>query len=135
MSLQECAEVHFVAERIDGSTVAFSSSRRTHIDKQNHITRKDQVLAFRLAAGWEVRGRWQAFQYCVFVNISLPWKAAAMHCSVLPRHGDGTQLKRDSPVFASYTVCAQYSERRGVFPGRCKLWSLWFCRLHKFADR
>ena len=58
-----------MAERIDGSTVAFSSSRRTHIDKQNHITRKDQVLAFRLAAGWEVRGRWQAFQYCVFVNI------------------------------------------------------------------
>ena len=24
-----------------------------------------------------------------------------MHCSVPPRRGDGTQLKRDSPVFAS----------------------------------
>ena len=34
-----------------------------------------------------------------------------------------SKLHRVHPV-----LCTQYSERRGIFPERCKLWSLWFCR-------
>jgi len=66
---QQCPLVHFVVTWVDGSIVTFSSLSRTDDDRQNNITRNDRLLAFRLAAGWAVKGRWQAFQRCVFVNI------------------------------------------------------------------
>ena len=58
-----------MVERVDGSTEQFSCLRCTHADVQECISDKDRALAFRLATGWEVQGRWQAYKYCVFKHI------------------------------------------------------------------
>lgn len=66
---QELPLVHFVVKCVDGTRFTFSDARRTDEELQNICTEQDRRLAFRLAAGWEVRGRWEAFRPCVFVNL------------------------------------------------------------------
>ena len=61
--------VFFVVQQIDGSTVTFSSFNRTDDDRKQETTIRDVVLAFRLAAGWEVKGRWKV---AVFESLGTP---------------------------------------------------------------
>ena len=66
---QRCPQVHFVAVRADGSKCRFNGLDKTDADRARECDRHDKCLAFRLAAGWEVRGRWEAFKYRVFVDL------------------------------------------------------------------
>ena len=42
---------------------------RRSVTAKTKATRKDKMASFRLAAGCLVKGRWKAFEHCVFVNI------------------------------------------------------------------
>eukprot|EP00928_Gymnodinium_smaydae_P074708 TRINITY_DN57732_c0_g1_i1.p1 TRINITY_DN57732_c0_g1~~TRINITY_DN57732_c0_g1_i1.p1 ORF type:complete len:631 (-),score=49.17 TRINITY_DN57732_c0_g1_i1:173-1996(-) len=66
---QERPLVHFVIERTDGSIATFSDSHRSEADLRSTCLAQDRRLAFRLAAGWEVRGRWEAFKWRVCVDM------------------------------------------------------------------
>ena len=66
---QRCPQVHFVAVRADGSKCRFNGLDKTDADRARECDQQDKCLAFRLAAGWEVRGRWEAFQHRVFVDL------------------------------------------------------------------
>ena len=66
---QRCPQVHFVAVRADGSKCRFNGLDKTDADRARECDQHDKCLAFRLAAGWEVRGRWEAFKYRVFVDL------------------------------------------------------------------
>ena len=71
---QEKPIVHFVVDRSDGSTITFSDPRRTDGDFRTACTLQDRRLAFRLAAGWSVHGRWEALKECVFVRLIMEFQ-------------------------------------------------------------
>ena len=46
-----------------------TNTSKTDKDRPIAYTLQDQVLAFRLATGWEVHGRWEVCKPCVFRNL------------------------------------------------------------------
>eukprot|EP00435_Cladocopium_sp_Y103_P011823 s3413_g3.t1 len=72
---QESELIHFVVDCVGGQRHRFDSLKRTHATKWEWRTPNDETLAFRLAAGWSVRKRWEAYVPNVFQNLIRDFKA------------------------------------------------------------
>eukprot|EP00437_Effrenium_voratum_P023556 CAMPEP_0181408806 /NCGR_PEP_ID=MMETSP1110-20121109/6491_1 /TAXON_ID=174948 /ORGANISM="Symbiodinium sp., Strain CCMP421" /LENGTH=735 /DNA_ID=CAMNT_0023531289 /DNA_START=46 /DNA_END=2256 /DNA_ORIENTATION=+ len=72
---QETPLIYFVAETGDGHVHTFHTLDRTDETMLKEVSRKDQILAYRHAAGWEVKKRWQAFEENVFQNLIRDFEA------------------------------------------------------------
>ena len=55
--------------------------------------------------------------WCAYFTGKIIWGSVFTRCE---KSQLITGWRRDSPPFASYDMCVQYSERRGVLPRRCK---------------
>lgn len=71
---QESELIHFVVDCVDGQRHRFDSLKRTHASKWEQRTANDETLAFRLAAGWSVKKRWEAYVPNVFQNLIRDFK-------------------------------------------------------------
>lgn len=71
---QHAPLVFCLVKRIDGKITTFSDLERTEETFQKQCLPKDEYNAFRWAAGWEVKGRWEAFQHGVFKNVIRDFK-------------------------------------------------------------
>eukprot|EP00435_Cladocopium_sp_Y103_P056313 s868_g19.t1 len=71
---QDAPLVFCLVKRVDGTTTTFSDLQRTEETFRQQCLPKDEYLAFRMAAGWEVKGRWEAFEKRVFVNLIREYK-------------------------------------------------------------
>jgi hypothetical protein len=100
---QERPLVHFGASRIDGTRVTFACIDRTDDELQQAFTEADERLAFRLAAGWEVKSRWEAYLPSVFVNLVAEFKRVSRPSGLLP--GDLTfDPRRSAWVLRPYPI-------------------------------
>ena len=72
---QESDLIHFVVDCVDGQRHRFDSLKRTHATKWERRTANDETLAFRRAAGWSVKKRWEAYLPNVFQNLIRDFKA------------------------------------------------------------
>lgn len=73
---QGCPLIFFVVETLDGQRHTFHKLERTDETMRSICSCKDKTLAFRHAAGWQVKNRWQAFQDNVFQNLLADFRKA-----------------------------------------------------------
>ncbi|CAK9090356.1 Uncharacterized protein SCF082_LOCUS42618, partial [Durusdinium trenchii] len=66
---QEVPMIYFEVRTADGHRHRFRDLDRTEETMFRQPEKKDITLAFRLAGGWEVQGRWTAFEVNVFQNL------------------------------------------------------------------